>query len=443
MKIVSDFLEIFSNILLVAIFAYIIVLIIKNNYLFLIALRNVFRNKRRTVITILAISVGAIAIILFGGFVNDSFYGLRESTIRSQLGHLQIAKKGYKEFNNNDPINYKLYNFEEIKKTLESDPFLKDKIEGIMPEVAFSGLISTGDTSEVFMARGIDIETDRIFSSFDVIKSGKKLLKEDKGLALLGHILAKNLGAKVGDSLTAMVQTPKVGLNVLDVEVKGTTESFSSDYDKVMLKLSIQDAWLLMGDKYADKLIVLLKNTKDFDACNKRIQEITKENNFDLEFYTWEELATFYKGVVVLYSGIFNFVKLVICFIIIIFITNTLFMTVMERVNEIGTLRTIGTTKLLVMQNFITESIIMGIIGGIVGIILGYLLANFINIFGIPMPPPPNASKGYTANIRLDEQSLGFIYFSFKLSILTAFFAAFLPAKKAIKLSIVDALRHI
>lgn len=443
MNLLTEIFGIFSNILLTAIFLYIIILFFKNNYLFQIALRNIFRNKRRSLITILAISVGAVAIIIFGGFVNDSFYGLRESTIRSQIGHLQITKKGFKEFNNSDPVNYKLYNFTEIKSAIENDPQLKDKIEGIMPEVDFSGLISTGDTSEVFMGRGIDIETDRIFSSFDIVKSGKKLLKEDKGKALLGNILAKNLGVKTGDSLTAMVQTPKVGLNVLDVEVKGTTESVSSDYDKVMLKMSIDDAWLLMGDKYADKLIVLLKDTKDFDFAYKRIVEITKERGFDLEFSTWKELAQYYTGVVTLYTGIFDFVKIVICIIIIIFITNTLFMTVMERVNEIGTLRTIGTTKTLVIQNFITESIIMGIIGGIAGIILGYIIANIVNLFGIPMPAPPGSSMGYTANIRLDGESIGFIFFSFKLSVLTAFFAAFLPARKAIRLSIVDALRHI
>ena len=206
MKILSVFLTIFSNILLIAIFLYIIILIIKNNYLFLIALRNVFRNKRRSLITILAISVGAIAIIMFGGFVNDSFYGLRESTIRSQLGHLQIAKKGFKEFNNSDPINYKLYNFGEVKTAIENDPQLKDKIEGIMAEVNFSGLISTGDTSEVFMARGVDIEIDRVFSSFDVVTNGKKLLKDDKGKALLGTILAKNLGAKMASFLNVPFQ---------------------------------------------------------------------------------------------------------------------------------------------------------------------------------------------------------------------------------------------
>lgn len=443
MNLFTVFFKIFSNILLAAIFAYLIILIIKNNYLFQIALRNVFRNKRRSLITISAISVGSVAIIMFGGFVNDSFYGLRESTIRSQIGHIQIAKKGFKEFNNADPVNYKLYNFEEVKSAIENDPQLKDKIEGIMAEVNFSGLISTGDTSEVFMGRGVNIEIDRIFSSFDIVKSGKKLLKDDKGKALLGTILAKNLGVKIGDSLTAMVQTPKVGLNVLDIEVKGTTESMSSDYDKVMLKMSIEDAWLLMGDEYADKLIVLLKNTKDFEFAYKRIKEITDEKRFALEFYTWEELAQYYAGVVSLYTGIFDFVKVVICFIIIIFITNTLFMAVMERVNEIGTLRTIGTTKILVIQNFITESIIMGIIGGITGIVLGYLLASLVNVFGIPMPAPPGSSMGYTANIRLDENSIEFIFFSFKLSVLTAFFAAFLPAKKAISLSIVDALRHI
>jgi len=60
---------------------------------FILALRNIFRNKRRTLITFLAIISGMVGLIVFGGFVEYSFWGLRESTINSQLGHIQVYKK--------------------------------------------------------------------------------------------------------------------------------------------------------------------------------------------------------------------------------------------------------------------------------------------------------------------------------------------------------------
>ena len=62
-----------------------------------LAIRNVFRNRRRTLITVAAMAFGAAAIILFGGFVNFIYIGVRESTIRSQVGHIQLYRKGFSE----------------------------------------------------------------------------------------------------------------------------------------------------------------------------------------------------------------------------------------------------------------------------------------------------------------------------------------------------------
>ena len=84
----------------------------------------------------------------------------------------------------------------------------------------------------------------------------------------------------------------------------------------------------------------------------------------------------------------------------------------------------------------------MGFIGGVLGIVMGIVLASIINLFGIPMAPPPGSSQGYLAMIRIDSSSISFLWFSFKLSIITSFFASLLPAKKSIDYTIVDALRH-
>jgi len=431
-----------SNILIALIILFLLFMFIKNRYLLSIAFRNVFRNKRRSVITITAIAIGVIAIIIFGGFIEDTYYGLRESTIRSQIGHLQIYQKGYKEFGTVKPLCYKLYEFKKIMEIIKNDEILKNKIEVLSPEVEISGLASTGDSSSTFVAKGVDPEADRILSSFDGIKNGNKLKNEDAGKITLGHILAKTLGVTTNDPVMLLIQTPAAGLNVIDTEVKGITESFSSDYDKVSVKMPIKDAWYLLGTEYVDKIIILLYKTKDLDLVLTRIKDLAKINNYDLEYSTWQDLALFYKGVVSLYNGFFNFVKWIIVLIIIVFIANTLYMTVMERVNEIGTLRTIGTSKFKIIKNFITESLIMGIIGGLLGITAAFLLSRIINILGIPMPPPPGASTGYTANVRLDAESLKFIFFSLKLSLITALFASFPPAKKAAGMNIVDSLRY-
>ena len=436
-------LGIFSDVLLVLIIAGLAVFFFMNRYLFNIAVRNIFRNTRRSIITILAIAIGNIGIIIFGGFISYTYYGLRESTIHSQLGHFQIYKKGYSEYGMVDPMKYKLYNFKEIKQTIMNDEVLKPLVEGVLLEVNFSGLVTAGTNSSSFLGRGVDPDVDRLLSSFDQLKSGNKLVSGDSEVVTTGYLLKKALGANDGDDLTILTQTNKFGLNVIDVKLKGTTESMSSDYDKMLLKMPINDAWRLMGEEYVDKMIVILHNTDDLPKVLNRFDTLSNKNNFDVEYKTWYDLATFYKSVISLYNGFFGFIKWIICVIIIVFITNTLYMAVMERVTEIGTLRTIGTKKIMVIQNFVIESTIMGIIGGLLGIISSVILAQIINIFGIPQSPPPGSNVGYNAYIRLmDKDSIGFIYFSFKLSILVSFFASFLPSKEAIDMEIVESLRH-
>ena len=106
---------------------------------FTLAFRNVFRNKRRTFITFLAIISGMVALIVFGGFVEYSFWGLRESTIHSQLGHIQIFKKGYSEKGISDPSKYLIDNFQLLEKKLYRVP----EVELVTARLSFAGLVST------------------------------------------------------------------------------------------------------------------------------------------------------------------------------------------------------------------------------------------------------------------------------------------------------------
>ena len=104
------------------------------------------------------------------------------------------------------------------------------------------------------------------------------------------------------------------------------------------------------------------------------------------------------------------------------------FMVVMERTRETGSIRTIGAKKRMIVINFLTEGTLMGIIGGVFGI------APVVNRFGIPMPPPPGSSTGYSATLHYDADAITFFLFGFKLALLmTAFAAATLAARRAVR----------
>lgn len=431
-----------TNIGLIAVILLVMYFVFFDRYTLLIAYRNVFRNVRRSLITIAAIALGSLTIIVFGGFINDMYYGLRESTIRSQLGHFQIYKAGYKEYGLESPDLYRLDNFDQIISAIENDEYLQGKVEAVIPVVEFSGLISSGENTKSFLATALDVSKDQCFSTYDVNISGSKLGEGDRGVVTLGSLLAQSLNASTGDLMMVLVSTKNVGLNVLDVIVKGITRSFSEEYDKVYVKMPIEDAWSLLDERYADKLIVVINDTDELDAVLGYIDDFIIRENLNIEYRSWTDLATFYNSVKQMYDGIFDFVKIVISILIIVFISNTLFMSVMERVNETGSIRTIGTRKSMVMMNFLIEGILLGVIGGIFGILLSGITGWIVNKIGIPMAPPPGSSQGYTAGLRFDAKSITYFVFSIKLSIITSLLASLLPAKRAVNMSIVDALRH-
>ena len=134
-----------------------------------------------------------------------------------------------------------------------------------------------------------------------------------------------------------------------------------------------------------------------------------------------------------------NVLNFIIGLIIVLSIANTMTRTVLERTGEIGTLLALGNKRGKILRLFVTEGFIIGLLGGLMGIILGGILAAIISGIGIPMPPAPGMSRGFSGEIRI---TLGLITTAFLIAVFTTVLASLYPAWKASRLSIVDALRH-
>jgi putative ABC transport system permease protein len=157
------------------------------------------------------------------------------------------------------------------------------------------------------------------------------------------------------------------------------------------------------------------------------------------EITPWYRLADFYNKTVQLLSRQIDVVKLIIAAIILISITNTMTMNVMERTVEIGTAMALGARRRRVLGLFLVEGTALGALGGVVGIVVGYALAELISHVGIPMPPSPGMSRGFTAAIIVTPR---IVVEALLLAILTTWLASVYPAWRASRLVIVDALRR-
>lgn len=402
---------------------------------FKLALRNVFRNKRRTAITFLSIIAASAAIIVFGGFIAFSFEGLRETTIRTQLGHLQIAKKGYfdqgaglsEHFLISDPAS------------IERDIRESSLVNATTWRLTGSGLISVGETSLSARLVGVVPEREDDFAAFETVIAGMQLDKDTPDGCVIGAGLAKGLNVSENANLTILSTTLDGMVNALDCSVVGIVRTASKDYDNVYVKVPLPLLQRLFNTTKVEKILVLAKDTNQMPLIQS-LAEQTIANHPDLEYKSWLDLADFYRGVVNLYTSIFKLTSIVLGAVVFLSIANTMSMSAFERFREIGALRAIGQTRAGIVKMFIYEGALIGFIGGLLGLSVGALLAWGINqAGGIAVPAPPGMSSGYTALIKLSPEA--FLY-AFVTALIASTLSSFYPAWLASRIDIIKALHY-
>lgn len=397
-----------------------------------IAVRNLRRNTKRSLVAVMTVAGGVIAYVLAGGFIAWIFQDMREATIHSQLGHIQIVRPGYFEKGIADPYAFLLPGKSEQKTLLEAT----SGVRSLTPRLAFSGLLSLGDATIPFTGEGIDPEGERPISSRITIISGRDLAHAKEMAVILGEGLAKNLGAKAGDSVVILSTAANGSPNAVEVKVAGTFATITKEFDDNALRMPITVARKLMRVDGATSWVALLDKT---ELTSETIENIRPNlPTKDFQIVPWTDLADFYNKTVVLFSKQVEVVKLIIGLIIILTISNTQTMSVLERTTEIGTSLAIGLRSSEVMRLFLLEGALIGIAGGVIGVGLGYLFSTVISAIGIPMPPPPGMARGYTGQILLSSP---LALDAMILAMVTTLLASVMPAWRASRMNIVDALR--
>jgi putative ABC transport system permease protein len=397
-----------------------------------LAFRNILRQRRRSAIALAAISFSVIALILVSGFIEWIFWAMREATIKTQLGHIQIVRPGYYDAGKADPYAFLLPD-----TVPELEPADKHRIKAVAPRLSFGGLISHGDATLSFLGDGVDPREQAAFELNAQLSAGENLSADDPNGIVMGKGLARNLGVDIGDRVVLLTNTVTGGVNAVEVTVRGLFTTATKSYDDAALRLPIQTARQLLRTKGSHAWVVLLNHTEQTDPVLEELRNKLAGEN--LEVIPWYELADFYNKTKVLFTKQIQGIKVIIVIIILLSISNTMTMNVMERIGEIGTAMALGVRRMGITRLFLTEGILLGCAGGLLGLALGVPLAELISSIGIPMPPPPGMDSGYTGEILLTWK---IAIEAAALAVCTALVASILPAWKASRMQIVDALRH-
>lgn len=400
-----------------------------------LAFRNIFRNKRRTIITETSIVIGLIVIIFASGLLQDMEIGWRDFLIFSDTGHIQILAEGLKDEGGiKDSIN----DSREITKILNKYP----NIKGYTERIDLNGLVSTGEETQMFIGSGINPDTQLkvLPEAASKITSGRYLKGTDIYGAIVGEGLAKKLRVKLGDALTLATNDKYESFNAVNVSIIGIATIDEEFVNNHLLILHIDNARALVSyDRFETSKIVLTIDKTDEALNFSKILSREFQPQDKVEVFSWHELAGMFNQVVALFSSINVILTIILLALTLVGIMNTILMSVFERTREIGTLMAIGSSPRQVHILFISESLFIGLIGVIIGATLGVLInLSIISLGGLHLPPPPGQISGISLSpIILPEKILTVSL----LVLLTSVLGALYPAKHAAKQRPVEALR--
>jgi putative ABC transport system permease protein len=408
------------------------------NY-FGLGLRNVWRNRRRSVVTLLAVAFGFASIAIFAGYVHNVYDGLMRQAIQGELlGHLTINKVGLETNGKIKPEKYLLSkaDIDKITAIIRTDPHAVL----VTPRLSLSGIVSNGRASTIFISEGVvpeDVAT--IKGNFQTRMAGDLDPKNKIGVAI-SQGLAEILALKKGDTAAMLVSTLTGQSNALDVEISDifSTGNPQTNDKFVYMPLALtQELYDVAGS--AERLIVLLDDTAQTNASRDFLAPKLAAAGFDVEIRTWQDISVFYRSVKGLFSMIFAFIFGIVIVVVMMSIVNAMSMTVVERTREIGALRAIGLRRGGVIRLFTTEAAVLVGLGCAAGLVLTFVVRLGVNNSGIRYVPP-NSSNLVRLLVDID---VGKMVLAFVVICALGALSALLPARRAARQPIIDSLGHV
>ena len=407
-----------------------------------IAWRNIWRNRRRAILTLMTVVIGCGMII----FNNALFYGgtmkMVDDAVALNAGHIQVHQKGYWKNKSIDegfkPTARLVSLLNEMQK--------KGAISSYSYRIQADAVIGFNDATSVATVQSVDPERDRTIISLQkkVLPGGRELAAGDRKRILVGESLAKNLGAAVGSEVSMVSRAFDGSIAAEKLVIAGIMRTGNPIYDQTLVMIPFEQAaeTFAMMD-FVHAIVISLPDAGNARNIAGKIEESVK--GAGLEVLWWEDLIPEIIQFVRIDQGagyIFSF----ILFIVVAFtILNTIQMSVYERTREFGIMLSIGTSPGNVFAIVMLESAIISGIGVAAGIIFGTVvsLAERAHPFDYSRFSSEFAQWGvYTCVFPADLTALNVIASALLCLVLALAFSV-VPARRASLLNPVEAARHL
>jgi putative ABC transport system permease protein len=464
-----------------------------------LALRNLKRNRRRSLATMLAMVIGSVSILLFGGYVQNIIYGMQTGYVRGG-GHLQLQHRDYFLYGSGDPTAYGIAGYQRVIDLLRADPVLSPMLTVVTPTLEFGGIAGNFDAgvSRTVFASGMVVDDQnamqrwndygfpdrpeilaltgtsddsaiigtgvaRVLRLCDALKvsdcpqpeavaqpTGAELPADVARLAAPeaspGERSSDDSSAPSRPHIELLAATTGGAPNVARLTVAKAEELGVKEANDAFIGLHLIQAQRLLygrGTPEVTAIALQLHHTGQIPLARQRIEELlrTSLEASPLAVYDFQALNPYYGQTIGLFGAIFGFIAVLIGAIVLFTVGNTMNAAVVERTVEIGTLRAMGQRRAGIRRLFISEALLLGLFGALLGVGAALILASVINHSGLTWTPPGRVHSIHL-HVRvwgewrmLSSTALGLL--------LVAMLSAWWPARRAARLQVVEALRHV
>ncbi len=417
----------------------------KSVYIYKMALKNIGRNKRRTILSISAVTFAVILVCFFKSYLKGTFDNVKHNIFLFETGNIKILNKDFIKEEKLMPLDLNIYNYKNIISAIKN----VEGIRAVLPRTKFAAMMNIKGSMKTVTGMAIDAELEHKINPLkDKIVSGR-LFKEfapARYEMVMGKAMADDLNLKVGDKITLMTKTAEEGLGHMTFKITGLVSYGIGEIDKNLffIPLSTAAKFLSMENEVGELAVYLNNPNNSIEAAEKinKILDSKKDNPYKAYPWEYQKNGQYYELIAVSNKSynVIYFIFLVLASLVII---NTTMMVIYERLKEIGTILSLGMRPFSIVKLFFYESVIISVIGSFIGTVIGGVISFIISNTGINVAKLSGGGISIQfSNIIYPYFGIDLLLFSFLFGVIVTSVFAFIPSLKAARIEPVKALRN-
>ncbi len=399
-----------------------------------ISWRNIWRNRSRTLVIVAALILGIMGGIFSAALRLAAEEQQFEDTIENMISHIQIH---HSQFIANPEAHYRIPQGAKVAAEISQRPGIKV----VSPRTVFDGMAASANKSTGVRIKGVEAETEARTTRLEELIQEGNYFAEERRLppAIVGQALAAELMSGVGSRIVLTFQDIHGNMVSASFRIEGLYSVTSRRFEETTVYVQAGDLNELIGDPEAVHEIAILLD--DVDRYRQAAEEL-RQAYPDLEVRHWADMdPALHYALEVLDQALIWLVGIIILGVS-FGLLNTILMSILERVRELGVLLAVGMKRIKVFFMVVMETTMISIIGGIIGLSLSYIMIRILNVRGVTIPGGEGLEDFGFASVLYPSVDLGFYFEIGILVVAFAILASIYPAWKAIRIAPAEAVRQ-